>query len=121
MGAYERPCFLLLNRSFRKHPQDLVLPRIRLAESIIRSLLQLHRHFHKSWPEVFLPTSSIAVSLSNIRPLISIRMPIIIYYHDCWIKSMALRNQYVYTYKLAAGGVDLYHDLLTIPPYRSPQ
>lgn len=34
---------------------------------------------------------------------------------------MALRNGYEHPYKLAIGGVDLYHDLTQIMPYRSPQ
>src|SRR3990172_302465 len=34
---------------------------------------------------------------------------------------MSLRNGYQHPYQLSRGGVDLYHDLLTIPPYRSPQ
>lgn len=34
---------------------------------------------------------------------------------------MALRNGYEFSYRLAEGGVDLYHDLTKILPYRSPK
>ena len=34
---------------------------------------------------------------------------------------MSLRNGYEYPYQLATGGLDLYHDLTSIAPYRSPK